>query len=86
MRTEAPSGDTVVHKDGKQDAKDSIMEESLQHFASDVGIVCALEAGGKITPQEAYKQIKARWKELKKAKKALYPKDNKDPDDEKSGD
>lgn len=85
MRTEAPSGDTVVHKDGKQDAKDSIMEESLQHFASDVGIVCALEAGGKITPQEAYKQIKARWKELKKAKKALYPKD-KDPDDDKSGD
>ncbi len=85
MRTEAPPGDTVVHRDGKQDAKDSIMEESLQHFASDIGIVCALEAGGKITPQEAYKQIKARWKELKKAKKALYPKD-KDADDDEGGD
>ena len=68
------------NKDGKQDAKDSIMEESLQHFASDVGIVCALEAGGKITPQEAYKQIKTRWKELKKAKKALYPKEKEDDD------
>jgi hypothetical protein len=74
----------VGNKDGKQDAKDSIMEESLQHFASDVGIVCALEAGGKITPQEAYKQIKTRWKELKKAKKALYPKADKEPDDDKS--
>jgi hypothetical protein len=73
----------VTNKAGKQDATDSIMEESLQHFASDVGIVCALEAGGKITPQEAYKQIKTRWKELKKAKKALYPK-SKDSDDDKS--
>ena len=68
-----------IHKDSKQDPKDFIMDESLQSFASDIGIVCALEAGGKITPQEAYKKIKARWKELKKAKKALYPKD-KDAD------
>ncbi len=62
-------------KEARQDKKDSLMEESLQAFANDIGIVCALEAGGKITPQEAYKQIKTRWKELKKAKKALYPKD-----------
>ncbi len=73
-----------MRKEGKQDAKDNIMEESLQAFASDVGIVCALEAGGKITPQEAYKQIKTRWKELKKAKKALYPKDKDADDDDKS--
>lgn len=69
-------------KEARQDTKDSLMEESLQAFANDVGIVCALEAGGKISPQEAYKQIKSRWKELKKAKKALYPKD-KDLDDDK---
>ncbi len=62
-------------KEVRQDKKDSLMEESLQAFANDIGIVCALEAGGKITPQEAYKQIKTRWKELKKAKKALYPKE-----------
>ncbi|MCX6128970.1 MAG: hypothetical protein NTX25_07885 [Proteobacteria bacterium] len=62
-------------KDSRQNPKDTMMDESLQSFASDVGIVCALEAGGKITPQEAYKQIKNRWKNLKKAKKALYPKD-----------
>ena len=70
-----------MRKEAKHDAKDSIMDESLQAFASDVGIVCALEAGGKISPQEAYKQIKARWKELKKAKKALYPKDKEIDDD-----
>jgi hypothetical protein len=64
------------------DPKDNLMDESLQAFANDIGIVCALEAGGKISPQDAYKQIKSRWKELKKAKKALYPKD-KDLDDDK---
>ncbi len=69
-------------KELKHDPKDTLMDESLQAFANDVGIVCALEAGGKITPQDAYKQIKGRWKELKKAKKALYPKD-KDPEDDK---
>lgn len=69
-------------KEARQDTKDSLMEESLQAFANDVGIVCALEAGGKLSPQEAYKQIKGRWKELKKAKKALYPKD-KEADDDK---
>ena len=73
-------------KDNRQDPKDNKMDESLQSFASDVGIVCALEAGGKITPQDAYKQIKARWKDLKKAKKALYPK-GKEPDgDDDKGD
>ena len=69
-------------KELKHDPKDSLMDETLQAFANDVGIVCALEAGGKITPQDAYKQIKGRFKELKKAKKALYPKD-KDPEDDK---
>ena len=71
-----------MQKNSRQDPKDNMMDVSLQSFASDVGIVCALEAGGKITPQEAYKQIKTRWKDLKKAKKALYPKD-KDSDDDK---
>lgn len=68
-------------KDVKHDPKDTLMDSSLQAFANDVGIVCALEAGGKISPQDAYKQIKGRWKELKKAKKALYPKE-KEQDDE----
>ncbi len=69
-------------KESRNDAKDNMMEESLQTFASDIGIVCALEAGGKLTPQEAYKQIKTRWKQLKKAKKALYPKDKTVEEDE----
>ena len=33
--------------------------------------ICNLETGGKLAPNEAYKQIKSLWKELKRSKKAL---------------
>lgn len=45
------------------------LNEHLQAFAHEIGIICALEAGGKISPQDAYKQIKQKWKDLKHKKK-----------------
>jgi hypothetical protein len=30
-----------------------------------------LETGGKLSPEESYKQIKALWKDLKRTKKQL---------------
>jgi hypothetical protein len=30
-----------------------------------------LETGGKVTPEDAYKQIKLLWKQLKQSKKQL---------------
>ena len=44
-------------------------EKALAHFGTRVDIIIALEMGGKIEAQEAYKEIKAELKELKKAKK-----------------
>jgi len=44
-------------------------EKALAHFGTRVDIICALEMGGKIESHEAYKEIKAELKELKKAKK-----------------
>lgn len=44
---------------------------NLQEFAQRVGIVCNLETGGKISPENAYQQIKALWKELKQSKAEL---------------
>lgn len=78
-------------KEKRTDPKDHAMEVNLQSFANGIGIICALEAGGKITPQEAYKQVKVLWKQLKKTKKSLYPKDKLAPaleadDDESDGD
>jgi len=44
-------------------------EKALAHFGTRVDIICALEMGGKIDSQSAYKEIKAELKELKRAKK-----------------
>ena len=39
-------------------------DANLQEFTNRVSIICALETGGKISPQEAYNQIKVLWKKL----------------------
>ena len=44
-------------------------EKALAHFGTRVDIIIALEMGGKIDAQSAYKEIKAELKDLKKAKK-----------------
>ncbi|MCG8361706.1 MAG: hypothetical protein MJA27_00065 [Pseudanabaenales cyanobacterium] len=44
---------------------------NLQEFAQRVALICGLETGGKIAPQEAYEQIKELWKQLKQSKKNL---------------
>ena len=44
---------------------------NLQEFAQQVSLICGLETGGKIPPQEAYEQIKGLWKQLKQSKKNL---------------
>lgn len=49
-------------------------EKALAHFGTRVDIIIALEMGGKIDSQSAYKEIKAELKELKKAKK-MYAKE-----------
>lgn len=48
-----------------------VFNANLQEFAQRVNLICGLETGGKISPEEAYKQIKGLWKEVKKSKKEL---------------
>ncbi|MGB3509124.1 MAG: hypothetical protein WBA93_07760 [Microcoleaceae cyanobacterium] len=48
-----------------------VFNANLQEFAQRVNLICGLETGGKISPEEAYKQIKALWKGVKKSKKEL---------------
>lgn len=45
---------------------------NLQEFTQKVGYICALETGGKLTSEEAYRRIKQEWKQLKKSKKGLH--------------
>ena len=49
-------------------------EKAIAHFGTRVDIIVALEMGGKIDANSAYKEIKAELKELKRAKKQ-YGKD-----------
>ncbi|MGB7417461.1 MAG: hypothetical protein WA902_24910 [Thermosynechococcaceae cyanobacterium] len=44
---------------------------NLQEFAQKIGYICALETSGKIPSVQAYKEIKALWRELKASKKHL---------------
>ena len=56
---------------GDFDPEELLFNDNLQEFAARIGYICALETGGKISGAEAYKQIKAVWKELKQSKKSL---------------
>ncbi len=64
-----------------------VFNSNLQEFAQKVNYICNLETGGKISPQEAYEEIKSLWHELKQSKKNLgigqpQPSDEDSEDDE----
>ena len=45
------------------------LEQALAHFGTRVDIICAMEIGGKIDADTAYKNIKMELKELKRIRK-----------------
>ena len=56
---------------GKATASNIAFDWNLQEFSDKVKYLCALENSGKIDPDDAYKQIKQLWKELKASKKNI---------------
>ncbi|WP_242040216.1 DUF7219 family protein [Anabaena subtropica] len=56
---------------GQVKPENLVFNANLQEFAQRVSYVCNLETGGKLSPDEAYNQIKALWKNLKRTKKQL---------------
>jgi polyhydroxyalkanoate synthesis regulator phasin len=48
-----------------------VFNANLQEFTQKVSYICNLETAGKISTEEAYKQIKDLWKQLKQSKKEL---------------
>ncbi|MFN3360730.1 MAG: hypothetical protein ACK421_04780 [Pseudanabaenaceae cyanobacterium] len=55
-----------------------LLDANLQEFAGRVGIICALENSGKITPLEAYEQIKELWQKLETSRYNLFGKEGAD--------
>ncbi|MGK7938174.1 MAG: hypothetical protein AB4206_20610, partial [Xenococcaceae cyanobacterium] len=54
---------------GKVKPENLVFNANLQEFAQKVSYICNLETGGKIPPEDAYKQIKSLWKQVKRSKK-----------------
>lgn len=48
-----------------------VFNANLQEFSQRVNYICCLETGGKLSPEESYKEIKALWKQLKQSKRQL---------------
>ena len=46
---------------------------NLQQFSQQVIYISALETNGKLSPEQAYQQIRSLWKQLKRSRKALKP-------------
>ncbi|WP_413172789.1 hypothetical protein [Anabaena azotica] len=44
---------------------------NLQEFSQRVSYICNLQTNGKLSPEDAYIQIKGLWKQLKLSKKYL---------------
>jgi hypothetical protein len=41
-----------------------VFDSNLQEFSRRVGFICALENGGKLSPQSAFSQIEGLWEVL----------------------
>lgn len=48
-----------------------VFNANLQEFSQRVSYICCLETGGKLSPEDSYRQIKALWKQLKQSKRQL---------------
>lgn len=48
-----------------------VFNANLQEFSQRVSYICCLETGGKLSPEESYRQIRSLWKQLKKSHKQL---------------
>ncbi len=56
---------------GQVQPENLVFNANLQEFSQRISYICNLETGGKISPEEAYSQIKSLWKSLKESKKQL---------------
>ena len=56
---------------GKFTPENLVFNANLQEFSHRVSIICALETGGKISPQEAYTQIAKLWQHVEQSKQNL---------------
>ena len=59
------------HYRGKVKPENLVFNSNLQEFAQKVGYICSLHTSGKVTPEQAYRQIELLWQKLELSKKEL---------------
>ncbi|MFP4133078.1 MAG: hypothetical protein ACLFQP_05155 [Halothece sp.] len=52
------------HYNGEVKPQNLVFNANLQEFSQKVGYIANLETNGKLSPQEAYQQIRELWQEL----------------------
>ncbi|MBD3887551.1 hypothetical protein IFO70_39095 [Phormidium tenue FACHB-886] len=60
-----------AHYCGRVKPENLVFNANLQEFSQQVGIICSLETGGRISPAEAFQRIETLWSQLKYSKEAL---------------
>jgi hypothetical protein len=60
---------------GKFTPENLVFDANLQEFAQRISYLCNLENNGKISPEDAYEEIKRLWKHLQQSKKELLNQD-----------
>ncbi|MBD2775630.1 DUF7219 family protein [Iningainema tapete] len=56
---------------GQVKPENLVFNANLQEFAQKVGYIANLQTGGKLSAEEAFKQIEVLWKQLEHSKKEL---------------
>ncbi len=57
------------HYYGKNNPENISFNTYLQEFSQKISYISSLETNGKLSSDEAYRQLKHLWKQLKEAKK-----------------
>lgn len=58
-----------------------VFNANLQEFAQRISLLCSLETGGKLSPEETYQEIKELWQNLTESKKRLLDEVRRDRPD-----
>lgn len=61
----------IIPYRGQCKPQNLIFNANLQEFSQKVNYICALETNGKVSPDEAYEQIKTLWNQLQRSKQQL---------------
>ncbi len=56
---------------GEVKPENLVFDANLQEFAHKASYICNFETNGKLSPEDAYQEIKKLWKDLKNSKKQL---------------